>query len=186
MSPEEFGIHTPTPDEAHADAQSHFSTPLEGSETSHSQRPPTHDAPNDADNDDVMFPWWPTQASPCCAFHANTRLPDGRSSIIIDTGAWGNLCGGNWAEQAAIQSKAAGHPATESLMDQPMHVQGVGNGSQRCDWQVTIPIATRMEDGRYQLNQFRAPTVPKSDLPALLGLRSLMAQGAIIDCRRRK
>ena len=37
----------------------------------------------------------------------------------------------------------------------------------------------------YSLTRYTSPCVPGSDLPALLGLRSLMDHGAIIDCRNR-
>ena len=62
-----------------------------------SRRPPTEYS---TDNDDTfsVMPWWPVQGGLVTGvsdsgFHMNTRLPDGRVSVIVDTGAWGNLSG---------------------------------------------------------------------------------------------
>ena len=35
------------------------------------------------------------------AFHVNTRLPDGRPSLIVDPGSVGNLSGDSWAREVA-------------------------------------------------------------------------------------
>ena len=75
---------------------------------------------------------------------------------------------------------------SQQRMSQPIQVQGVGHGSQECSWQTCIPIAMRLSDGSMTMNRFTSPTVPSSGLPALLGLRSLMEHGAVIDCRNRK
>ena len=71
-------------------------------------------------------------------------------------------------------------------MAKPMSVQGVGNGSQQCTWETHIPAAVRLDDGTFAKMEYRSPFVPQSDLPALLGLRTLMNHGAVIDCRNKK
>ena len=173
MNPEEFGISTPprggTPE---------FASPI--------TRPDFLGTPNDTDSviSDMMLPWWPVAGGES-VYHANTQLQDGRVSVIIDTGAWGNLSGDRWAWEAAAQAQASGHAPTQQRLQQPLSVQGVGHGSQRCTWSTTIPAAMRMEDGTYTMNRFTSPTVPSSELPALLGLKSLMEHGAIIDCRNK-
>ena len=131
-----------------------------------------------------VLPWWPADG-PHPTYHSNTRLTDGRVSVIVDTGAWGNLSGDEWANTAARASKEAGHPPSQQRMAQPIQVQGVGHGSQECTWQTCIPVAMRLSDGRVAMNRFTSPTVPSSNLPALLGLRSLIEHGAVIDCRNR-
>ena len=137
------------------------------------------DVPNDVD----MFPWWPGEEH---VYHSNTRLPDGRAGVLIDTGAWANLSGDRWANAAAELSQRAGKQASRQQLAKPISVQGVGNGSQQCTWQTTIPAAIRLADGSYTRMQYSSPSVPNSDLPALLGLRTLINHGAIIDCRNRK
>jgi hypothetical protein len=65
-----------------------------------------------------------------------------------------------------------------------MFIQGVGQGQQKCEWTVSIPIACRLSvDGRRCcLNYFEAPVVggSGSHLPALLGLRSMSALSATL------
>ena len=87
-----------------------------------SRRPPTEYS----DNDDTfsVMPWWPVgSGDSVTCYHMNTRLPDGRVSIIVDTGAWGNLSGEEWAQSAAAASQRAGYPPSQHKMDNPVHVQ---------------------------------------------------------------
>jgi hypothetical protein len=44
-------------------------------------------------------------------FHIQTRLADGRPSIIIDPGSVGNLCGDKWAREVA---KTAGQDSSQA------------------------------------------------------------------------
>jgi len=38
-------------------------------------------------------------------YHSQTRLADGRPSLLIDPGSVGNLCGENWARSVAAAAK---------------------------------------------------------------------------------
>ena len=180
MCPEEFGIATPLASRAGSD----------GGSQSHLIDPPAEENDNDASDSEMTqasaYPWWPVgpdgQQS---VFHANTRLADGRVGLIIDTGAWANLSGETWAKNAASVCRRSGYTPTQEKLAKPLAVQGVGHGSQSCTWQTIIPAAVAHEDGTYSLTRYTSPCVPGSDLPALLGLRSLMDHGAIIDCRNR-
>ena len=42
------------------------------------------------------------------AYPIQTRLQDGRFSIIIDPGSVGNLCGDRWAREVALMARANG------------------------------------------------------------------------------
>jgi len=65
-------------------------------------------------------------------------------------------------------------------MSQAMKVRGVGKKAQEVTEEIHAP--GRLETGHDMT--FRTPVVPDSDIPALLGIRSLENLEAIIDCRR--
>ena len=79
------------------------------------------------------------------------------------------------AQQAALQPK-------EERLRTPLYVAGVGSGSQQANWELNIPIATTNRDGTTAQHSMRAPAVEGEgrDLPALLGLRSMQANNAVM------
>ena len=133
-----------------------------------------------------VLPWWPQQEdhpdTTQVYSHSATQLPN-KLSVIVDCGAWTNLIGESLARRVAERSARAGHQTKSSKMDQPLSIQGVGDGSQRCTWQCTCPVAVPHADGTTGAGTFTAPIVRGAghNLPALLGLRSLEQQRAIID-----
>ena len=68
-------------------------------------------------------------------------------------------------------------------MQQPKSVHGVGNGSQMCNFEVTVPAATEDIDGRVFLDKFTAPCIEGSHIPGLLGIKQLKANDALIRCK---
>ena len=68
-------------------------------------------------------------------------------------------------------------------MSNPLQIQGVGNGSQKCEWQMECPIAVPHHEGTAHKHTLTTPIVTGAgkDLPGLLGLKSLEAQRAILD-----
>ena len=127
---------------------------------------------------------WTGGSEQTTAFHSIT-IPN-RAGIIIDPGAYTNLIGENTAREFAKLAKEHGFQPRQWRM-KPMYVQGVGEGQQKCEWTVSIPIACNLSiDGkRCCLNYFEAPVVGGSGarLPALLGLRSLSALSATLSMR---
>ena len=119
------------------------------------------------------------------AYHLNTRLADQRTALLLDTGAWNNLAGDRWVKDATRVCMKNGRMPTENRLSTPVTVSGVGHGSQQCQWECAIPCAMRQADESYIEHKFTTPCVPNSDLPALLGLRTLMSYGGIIDCRNK-
>ena len=87
----------------------------------------------------------------------------------------------------AVKGKECGYQPQQKKMPTPLTVHGVGNGSQKCDWQGECPIAVPQADGTARMGTFTAPIVSGSgaDLPGLLGLRSMEQQRAILDTRGR-
>jgi hypothetical protein len=65
--------------------------------------------------------------------------------------------------------------------DRPLNVSGVGNGSQTCTHDCTLPISLVDLDGEPLRGTFTTPTVNESSLPALLGLNTLIDRRAILD-----
>ena len=142
-------------------------------------------------NSQFVAPWWPaegeydTKAAPF--FHATTQLPNGRLSIIIDPGAWTNLCGLKFARELTKRASEHDHKVVQKRMTRPLDVQGVGNGSQRCEWEISCPIAVPSDEGTSRIHKITAPIVQGTgaDLPGLLGLRSLEHERALLDCGNR-
>ena len=149
--------------------------------------------PNAAPSADVeqAFPWWQVQSPlpmPCedstvSLYHFNTRIP-GRFSLILDTGAYTNILGGKWCRGVSSLAAQYGHPSSQSKRDQPLYIQGVGHGSQACNWNSKTPLAIKDSTGRVQLHHFEGPVVEGptgEDLPALWGWSSMCSQGVLIE-----
>jgi hypothetical protein len=116
-------------------------------------------------------------------YHALTRLADGRPALLVDPGSVGNLCGETWARSVSAAAKKVGRVATYNKRPRALHVQGVGNGSQKCEYDLTMPISLRTVYGsKVTPGRFVTPMIPGSDVPGLLGLISLTANRAILDC----
>ena len=107
----------------------------------------------------------------------------GKCSVIVDSGAWTNLIGETLARKLAKKALAAGLHPKQNKMAQPLRIQGVGNGSQQCEWEMHCPIAVDQTGDGAKKHTFTAPVVQGTgkDLPGLLGLRSLEQQRAILD-----
>jgi hypothetical protein len=124
----------------------------------------------------------PAVTDSTAAFHTETRLADGRPSILIDPGSVGNLGGDRWARIVAKCALEHGRKPTQVKRDRPLNVSGVGNGSQACTHNCLLPVAFRRTDDAHSRGTFQVPVVPNSDLPGLLGLQSLRDRRAILDC----
>ena len=110
---------------------------------------------DDHDGDVFMAPWWPMPPQGTSAvFHAGTALTDGRMGLLIDTGAWDNISGDQWARQVAQQAVNNKHLPSQERMNTPLEIQGVGSGSQTCEWRATLPITLPRQDGSYALDKF--------------------------------
>ena len=124
-----------------------------------------------------------TASAPTSAcYMSSTELSDGRQALLIDPGSWGNLSGSTWSRRTAhlaMQGKA-GMPK-QQRRDRPLNVSGVGNGSQTCTHDCTLPISLVDLDGEPLRGTFTTPTVNDSSLPALLGLNTLIDRRAILD-----
>jgi hypothetical protein len=88
----------------------------------------------------------------------------------------------------AIGQRAVNHGLRpeQRKMSEPLNIQGVG-GHQKCEWQVTCPVAVPDGNGTSALHRFSAPVVRQngSNLPGLLGLKSMEEHRAVIDITRK-
>ena len=123
-----------------------------------------------------------SRASSSACYMSSTELSDGRQALLIDPGSWGKLTGSTWSRrtaQLAMQGKA-GMPKQQRC-DRPLNVSGVGNGSQTCTHDCTLPISLVDIDGEPLRGTFTTPAVNDSSLPALPGLNTLIDRRAILD-----
>ena len=93
------------------------------------------------------------------------------------------------ARSIAKRALQHGHKPTQERMTRPLAIEGVGNGPQRCTWQINSPIAVKHAgDGEGHLHRIKAPIVEGSgeELPGLLGLRTLEEHRGILDSGARQ
>ena len=110
-----------------------------------------------------------------------TELSDGRQALLIDPGSWGNLAGDKWVKRTAQIAMQQNKQPKQEKRAETLRVQGVGHGSQECSHDVALPIALKNTTGARTDGTFTTPTVNGSDLPALLGLKTLVDRRAILD-----
>ena len=103
------------------------------------------------------------------ACHSETRLPDGRPSLLIDSGPEANLCGDKWAQTCAKMALQHGLTPSQNKRTRPLSAMGVGNGNQTCTHDCTLPIAMSRGNDTTATGSFTTPVVAESELPGLLG-----------------
>ena len=115
-------------------------------------------------------------------FYVQTRLADGRPSLLIDPGSVGTFSGDAGAKGVA---QAATNNHQTPLYERrpiPLRVSGVGQGTQSCEFDCKLPIAFKQLDGStVSLGHITMPTVGDSELPGLLGLTALRKNRAVLD-----
>ena len=131
----------------------------------------------------MTFPWW--IAPDGTRVYHSVMLANGLS-IIVDPGAYTNLAGKKWARSQALKATQHKYQVKQEKMRTPLGVSGVGEGSQKCTHQGSIPIAVDQETSAgasTSIHTFECPIVEGTgeDLPALLGLKSMAAKNAILE-----
>ena len=147
----------------------------------------------------LLHTWWETEESPssitsaflktdegkpsATMYHLRTRLSGGRVGLLVDPGAHDNLVGSRSSECIAAQ---VGGTAQPLKMDRHLSVEGVGKQSQTASQAQRVPLHLKDVDGKFVQGSFTAPVIEDSDLPPLLGLRSLQRMSSILDIGARK
>ena len=147
-------------------------------------RPATFGAVGDELPDQEVSPQeGPMMAPGFLNYHAVAKLASNKPALLIDPGSVHNLCGDRWAKEVARQAKKHGRTPSYDRRKKALEVNGVGQGSQHCHYDVNLPIGFR--DTRKQQVEVgvRSATVANSDLPGLLGLQALEKTGAVLDLR---
>ena len=134
---------------------------------------------NQGEEESKNFPWWETttRKAHSMAYHLKTRI-NGVVGLLVDPGAHDNLIGERTMKAMSEQS---GKPIEYQKLLAPMAVEGVGKGGQTADQSGCVPIGVAGSAGT-----FTAPIIPDSDLPPLLGMRTLEGRKAILDCGNRR
>ena len=114
-------------------------------------------------------------------YHAETRLPNGKPALLLDIGSVGNLAGDEWVRLQAAAALRAGLRPAQRRRERPLTVRGVGQGGEKCTYNCILPVTLLNSVGRSVTGTFDAPTVPRSQLPALLGLNAARESRMIID-----
>jgi len=161
-----------------------ISTPTASVAPAQSRAPSQDSYQSTVSHHPTVLPAWaaPTQ-QPTGFYHASTELPDGRPAIIVDPGAWVSLIGKNPARKIAQWAIKNGQQPQQVRMETPLTIQGVGNGTQTCEWRASLPIATLDDNDEGSVNLFEAPVVEGTgeDIPGLLGHQSCRKKNGVLQ-----
>jgi hypothetical protein len=118
---------------------------------------------------------------------SNTRLPN-QPSMLVDLGSKVNVIGKNTEQEHARVSKGHGFEPKYVARAQRLYVNGVGDGSATCDYEVFAPIAIKFEEQDATQEVYRANIAEGVgvNLPAILGLDSMKDKDAVIMLRKGK
>ena len=97
-------------------------------------------------------------------------LPNGKPALLLDIGSVGNLAGDEWVRQQAAMALRAGLRPGQRRRERPLTVRGVGKGGEKCTHNCIFPVTLLNTEGHPGSGTLDTPTVPDSQLPALLGL----------------
>ena len=120
------------------------------------------------------------------SFLSSTSLPNGQPAILVDPGAYENLACRKWVQEMQAKAAAAGYHAQAEPLRTPQQFSGVGAGNITASWKVDMPVATKASDGTLNpVSCFQAPIIDDStsEIPALLGLKSMRAKEAVLEMR---
>ena len=95
--------------------------------------------------------------------HVQTRLADGRPSLLIDPGSVGNLSGDVWAKGVAQTAARHGKTSSYERRPRPFRVSGVGQGTHACNSDCKLQVVFKHLDGTtVSMGHITVPTVEGS------------------------
>ena len=95
----------------------------------------------------------------------------------MDVGAHDNLAGDAWAQRVEKLCLEHGLSPMWRQLSKPMGVEKVGAASRTCTMGVRMPVAVASGE----VGTFSAPVIPNSNVPVLLGMKTLKKWRALID-----
>ena len=116
-------------------------------------------------------------------YHSNAVLRDGREGLLVDTGAVFNLTGDLWLQRMK-EHVPENMPIHYEELSEPQGVMGVGQHASTATHVAAVPVG--MADQGIEPDEsfrYKATVITDSDVPALLGLQSMMASNCILDLR---
>ena len=141
------------------------------------------------------FPWWETsydvdanESAPARPFvnarnfHTMTCLDDGTIGLLVDPGAHDNLAGSRTFQHLGNQ---IGTRVSSRRLDMPLNVSGVNKDSQQARDAMTIDFQLMGQNDEVIQASYCAPVIENSNLPPLLGLKSLTSKRALLDMHSR-
>ena len=136
-----------------------------------------------------FMPWIPVDPPPVLGnqlevfleqMHIRTRMTNGRIGLLVDPGAFDNLCGSHWLVSLCMLARQFGLGEEWYTLSKVLGVEGVGKQAQEVTHGVRVPIAL---DSCSEQTFYNSPVVQDSYIPALLGLRSLEDKESVLDMR---
>ena len=113
------------------------------------------------------------------AFFGRSDRVQGCEAILLDTGAKGNLVGDRWIGRMDTINQGTGLPKSKFVkMPKPITLGGVGKGTQDAHFEAHVPCTISGEDVK-----FKATVLDNSDIPAILGMKSMQEMNGILDLR---
>ena len=123
--------------------------------------------------------WWETGSG--LTYHSlRTQLHDGRIGLLIDPGAHDNLAGETTLRLLSQQLTGATQFEEKSL-SRPLNVSGVGRSAQESTKAGKLHFQVRSHADQDIVSSYTAPFIAHSNLPALLGLKSLREKKCVLD-----
>ena len=119
-----------------------------------------------------------SECTPASMYHLKTRLEGNRPGLLVDPGAHDNLVGAKTAER---MQQIVGTSSKKLRMDKSLSVEGVGKSAQVASTAQRLALRLQTDEGESVSGTYTAPTIEDSELPPLLGLRSLKGFKAILD-----
>ena len=113
--------------------------------------------------------------------HSSTQIP-GLLGLLVDTGAFWDLSGGDAVEAAGKLSAAHGFPVQWDKLPKPKYVSGVGDKANVCTHQARVPGI--LEDGTALMYTTPVISGNPSPVPSLLGRRTMAKLNVFVGTRQ--
>ena len=108
--------------------------------------------------------------------HTSDKFKKGEA-MLVDTGAFNNLVGSQWVDRMDRLNQKCGLPKrTRAPLGRTVTLGGVGKNTQESSHSVRVPTSVNGDK-----STFTATVVDGSDLPALLGMKTLRDNRSVLD-----
>ena len=121
------------------------------------------------------------------AFAVRTTSGKPGCCLLIDTGSPNDLMGEEFHKDITRICRIRGVTAPQKRKrNVPLRVGGIGNGSQQADVDAKFSIGINQRFDKHsscpKFAEFAGPVLPQTDVPGIIGQRSLRENRVILDC----